>query len=149
MARFKNDKMRMNNKPSVQSFKRWLVCGFAVLSFLGGAVPAKAVVPTEDRSIAVLRALDKITARVEEIEVPLEQPFKFGTLILTVHACRTTPPEETPESAVFLDVTEMKTDRQETPVFQGWMFASSPALSAMEHPLYDIWLIGCKTGASN
>lgn len=104
---------------------------------------ALAIVPTEDRPIAVLRALDKITARVEEIKVPIEKPLKFGTLTITVHACRVTPPEETPEAAAFIDVTEIKSDAPETSVFRGWMFASSPALSAMEHPVYDLWVTGC------
>ena len=111
-------------------------------------VPAFAVVPTQDEPIAVLRALDKMTARVEELEIPTGQPFKFGTLIITVRACRVTPPEETPEAAAFLEISEFKPGENDTPVFRGWMFASSPALSAMEHPVYDIWVTGCKSTAS-
>lgn len=124
---------------------------FAALLLLGlgivQALPASAAVPSEDRSVAVLRALDKITARVEELSIPVERPLKFGTLIITVHACRVTPPEETPEAAAFLDVQEMKPGSGESNVFRGWMFASSPALSAMEHPVYDLWVIGCKNEA--
>lgn len=105
---------------------------------------AQATVPTEDRSIALLRALDKITARVEALEIPVERPLKFGTLIITVHACRVTPPEETPEAAAFIDIAEIKPGEPEATRFRGWMFASSPALSALEHPIYDLWVTGCK-----
>lgn len=103
--------------------------------------------PQVEKPVATLRALDKITARVEEFDVPIEQPYKFGTIVVTVRSCRMTPPEETPEAAAFLEVNEFKDGAKETPVFKGWMFASSPALSAMEHPLYDIWLIGCRENA--
>lgn len=120
-------------------FARFLLAGMLALP-----AQALAAVPTEGRPVAVLRALDKVTARVEELSVPIEQPLKFGTLVITVHTCRVTPPEETPEAAAFLEVTELKPDVQETAVFRGWMFASSPALSAMEHPIYDLWVIGCK-----
>ncbi len=117
-----------------------------LLAIAAGDVRASA--PTEDRPLAVLRVLDKITARVEEINVPIEQPFKFGTLIITVRACRVAPPEETPEAAAFLEVSEIKPGSVESGVFKGWMFASSPALSAMEHPIYDLWVTGCKSEAT-
>jgi hypothetical protein len=124
---------------------RFLVFTLAILL---ASMPALAAVPTEDKPFAVLRALDKITARVEELTIPIERPFQFGTLIITVRACRVTPPEETPEAASFLDVSEIKPGAQEVSVFRGWMFASSPALSAMEHPVYDLWVTGCKSEAA-
>jgi len=117
---------------------------FAFLLALVLPAIAHAVVPTVEQPIAVLRALDKITARVEELDVPIGRPYKFGTLIITVRACRVTPEEETPEAAAFIEVGEFKPGQSESPVFRGWMFASSPALSAMEHPVYDIWVTGCK-----
>lgn len=103
-----------------------------------------AAVPREERPVATLRALDKITGRVEQIDIQIETPYRFGTILITVHSCRVTPPEETPESAAFMEVSEFKIGQDKAPVFEGWMFASSPALSAMEHPVYDLWLIGCK-----
>jgi hypothetical protein len=118
-----------------------------VLSFCFLSVPAQAAVPTEEKPIALLRVLDKVTARVEALELPVDRPFKFGTLIITVHSCRVTPPEETPEAAAFLDISELKPDEPETVRFRGWMFASSPALSALEHPVYDLWVTGCKDAA--
>ena len=108
---------------------------------------AFAIVPTVEKPIAVLRALDKVTARVEELEVPIGRPYKFGTLIIIVRGCRVTPPEDQPEAAAFLEIGEFKPGTTETPVFRGWMFASSPALSALEHPVYDIWVTGCRDAA--
>jgi hypothetical protein len=123
---------------------KWLLM-FGVLLIAGSAY---ATVPTQDQPLAVLRALDKVTARVAELTVPINKPFRFGTLLITVHACRVTRPEETPETAAFLEVSEFKPGETEQSVFHGWMFASSPALSAMEHPVYDIWVTGCKSAAT-
>ena len=119
-----------------------------VLCALLLATPAGATVPTIEQPIAQLRALDKMTARVEELDIPTNQPYKFGTIVITVRTCRVTPPEETPEAAAFLEVGEFKPGENDTPIFRGWMFASSPALSAMEHPVYDIWVTGCKAAAT-
>jgi hypothetical protein len=113
---------------------------------------ALAVVPTVENQTAVIRALDKVTARVEEIDLPVGKTVQFGDLAILARTCRTTLPEETPpESAAYLEIGEFKSDPQsaaaaptDKPVFSGWMFASSPALSAMEHPIYDIWVTGCK-----
>ncbi len=124
----------------------------AALAFTVGvifaAVPAFAVVPTIEKPVAVLRALDKDTARVQELNVPLSQPLSFGTLSILARTCRVTPPEEQPEAAAFLEISEIKPGEDAKPVFHGWMFASSPALSAMEHPIYDIWVTGCKDAAT-
>lgn len=108
------------------------------------ASTAFAVVPSQDEPGVVLRALDKMNARVGEIKASINQPFKFGTLTITARACRDTPPEDKPEAAAFLDISEATADGTEQSVFHGWMFASSPALSAMEHPNYDLWITGCK-----
>lgn len=123
----------------------YLTCLF----FACSVSSAWAATPSVERPVAVLRALDKVTARVEEIEVQTEKPYNFGTVFITVHTCRVTAPEEQPETAAFLEVSEIKPGETETPVFKGWMFASSPALSAMEHPIYDLWVIGCKDNSVN
>lgn len=109
-----------------------------------------AVVPTQDQPFAVVRVLDKMTARVEELELPVGTPTGFGTMTVTAQTCRTTLPEESPpESAAFLEISELKIGQGDTPIFRGWMFASSPALSAMEHPVYDIWVTGCREKTSS
>lgn len=107
---------------------------------------SQATVPTQEQPIAVIRALDKMTARVEELELPIGKTVSFTTLAITARTCRITLPEETPpESAAYLEIDEFKASAQSaTSVFNGWMFASSPALSAMEHPIYDIWVTGCR-----
>jgi len=96
-------------------------------------------------AIAQLQGLDKITARISTFEVPVGQVAKFGTLLIRVDACYRTPPEELPESATFLNVSDVPDDGRETreQLFSGWMFASSPGLSALEHPVYDVWLKEC------
>ncbi|WP_374650475.1 DUF2155 domain-containing protein [Dongia sp.] len=91
----------------------------------------------------VLRAMDKITARVSTITVPVGGTVAFGSLQITAKACDKHPPEETPEASAFLDVVEEKPGEAPQPRFQGWMFASSPALSALEHPVYDLWVLDC------
>ena len=95
---------------------------------------------------ARLQALDKITARISTLDVPIDTPVTFGTLSVSVRRCAYHPPEEPPEDAVFLEVVDNGYDSAKTPspVFSGWMFSSSPAVSAMEHPVYDITLLSCK-----
>ena len=95
---------------------------------------------------ALLRGLDKITARVTTFMVPLAEEVSFGTLRITVQTCRKRPPEETPEVAVFLEIDEERHGEDgRLALFSGWMFASSPALLALEHPVYDGWGIDCST----
>lgn len=92
-----------------------------------------------------MQGLDKITARISTFEVPLDATVRFGNLLVTAHACNKRPPEEPPESAAYLIIQDLTTNgTTPTRVFDGWMFASSPALSALEHPVYDIWVLDCK-----
>ena len=94
--------------------------------------------------VAVLQGLDKVTARVSEITAPVGRLVRFGTLEITVRACHKTPPEEPPESAAFIEIRDAKPGEAGVELFSGWMFASSPGLSAMEHPVYDIWVLDCR-----
>ena len=117
------------------------------------AQPAPSLLPPEERgrapgTLAVLNALDKITGRVSVIEAALDEPVRFEALEITVRACYATPPEEAPESTAFLEIRDVGPDAETTePIFSGWMFASSPAVSALEHPVYDVWVINCKISA--
>ena len=103
---------------------------------------------TIDHRIALLQGLDKVTARVSPLEAPLDQPIRFGRLEITVRACRETPPTEPPESAAFLEIRELPPVSEEAAdpiqLFSGRMFASSPALSALVHPVYDLWVVNCE-----
>jgi len=94
--------------------------------------------------IAVLQGLDKVTARVSTFNASIGATIKFGTLEIIVRKCDKRPPEETPESAAFIDVWEVRPREFMVSVYRGWMFASSPALAAMEHPVYDVWVLDCK-----
>ena len=108
-----------------------------------GGVSAGAPLP-----VAVLQGLDKITARISTLEAGLDQMVSFGSLEIVPRACHKTPPEEPPESAAFLEITDVRPDAAAIRVFTGWMFASSPALSALEHPVYDVWVLDCKSPAA-
>jgi hypothetical protein len=92
---------------------------------------------------AILQGMDKVTGRVMTIEAPVGSTVHFGTLEFIVRTCRKRPPEETPEAAAFLDIWEVRSGETAAGLFRGWMFASSPALSALEHPVYDIWEVDC------
>lgn len=102
----------------------------------------------QDMKMAVLQGLDKITARVSTFDVPVGGTVPFGSLKITVRACRKAPPIDPPESAAFMEITDAKPDEPARTVFSGWMFASSPALSALENPVYDVWVLSCTNEAN-
>ena len=116
------------------------LAGALVAVFLGvTSAPAGA----EPFEVALLQGLDKVTARVSTIEAPVGRTVRFGTLQIIARTCDKRPPEETPESAAFLDIWEVRPGEAAISVFRGWMFASSPALSAVYHPVYDVWVLDC------
>ena len=93
-----------------------------------------------------LQALDKITARISTLDAAVKKPFRFGSLHIMVHACTFRPPTMAPEHAALLEISTIDHLGQigDTPIFKGWMFASSPALNALEHPVYDVSVLACK-----
>jgi hypothetical protein len=109
------------------------------------SMPAHAIQMDE----AVLQGLDKITARISTIKVAVGETVNFGSLQITLRACDKKPPEETPESAAFLQIVEQKQGEQPVTRFSGWMFASSPAISALEDPIYDINVLDCKSDTTS
>lgn len=142
--------------------RRSILAGAGALAFgwLIGAAPLWAqqalapnsepqgYVPDIEHQVAILQGLDKITARISPIYATLGLPTYFGSLEIVVRACRETPPTEPPESAVFMEIRELppQADRERDPevLFSGWMFASSPAVSALEHAVYDVWVVDCE-----
>ncbi|MCK5042365.1 MAG: DUF2155 domain-containing protein, partial [Sphingomonadales bacterium] len=94
-------------------------------------------------NITTVRALDKITAHITELELPQGEVVSFGTLRITARTCSSRPPEEEPETFAFLEIDDLQRDDELVRVFTGWMMASSPALNALEHSVYDIWVISC------
>ncbi len=91
----------------------------------------------------ILRGVDKITGRVSTMTATVNQPFKFGTLTIIPERCLTKPQEEMPENAVYLQIYEEDKNIPQKQIFKGWMFSSNPALSPLEHPIYDVWLLNC------
>ena len=98
-----------------------------------------------DGRVATMQALDKITARISTLSAPVGEVRQFGTLEVTVQRCAFHPPEKTPENAAYVVIRDLGYDTTVAPaeVFSGWMFSSSPAISALEHPVYDITLLDC------
>ena len=113
----------------------------SLLAAFSAVFPAKA----EDVSLeqVVLRGLDKVTGRISTMTVNVGEKAQFGALDVYVRVCFAHPPEEMPENAAYLDIVENKTEGQ-LKLFSGWMFSSSPALSAMEHPVFDVWVLRCQ-----
>ena len=113
-------------------------------------LPTFALGETIPEQVALLQGLDKITARVSKFEAPVGTPVRFGTLSIRVRDCEKNPPEETPENAAFVEIDETRPGEDKTRrLFSGWMFASSPALSALEHPVYDVNLLECKAASGS
>ena len=121
----------------------FLAAGAALGATLAAVLDAAAA----GREVALLQALDKVVARTSELEAPLDRPVRFGTLRIVVRACHAAPPEEPPENAAFLEIDEVHHDESAVRLYTGWMFSSTPGLAALEHPVYDIWVLACGEAA--
>lgn len=119
-----------------------LLCGLAVVFALAGASPAFA--DTIANPVAAFSGLDKITGRITQFDVYIDETVQFGALQITPRACYTRPPTEAQRTSVFVEVDQVSLKGQVSRVFTGWMFADSPALNAIDHAVYDIWLLDCK-----
>ncbi len=129
------------------------------------ALPALAQQPTGEvvsarsmltRDVAVLQVLDKISARTTKLRIPVGSSAAFGLIVINVRSCQIAPPSDVPESAAFLEISEIDINKLprsgEIPaglapsrlLYSGWMFASSPALAALEHPTYDVTVMSCE-----
>jgi len=98
---------------------------------------------------AVFAGLDKINGRITSFDVAIDETVQFGALRVTPHSCYSRPPTESPRTDAFIDVDEVTLQGEVRRIFTGWMFASSPGLHAVEHPIYDVWLTNCKGGSLN
>jgi hypothetical protein len=96
----------------------------------------------------MLRGLDKITGRPTNISAPIGKTVSFATLSITARYCYSTPASETPETAAFVQIDDHRANQPSKRVFSGWMYASSPGLNAVQHPLYDVWVINCTSSAA-
>lgn len=96
--------------------------------------------------IAIFSGLDKITGRIISFEVKIDETVEFGALLVTPRVCYTRPTTEPQNTTSFIEVDEITVAGDTKHLFSGWIFASSPGLHGVEHPIYDVWLIGCKGG---
>lgn len=94
--------------------------------------------------IADFSGLDKITGRITTFSVDIDELVQFGTLRMRTRACYTRPLTEAPQTDAFVEVQEVSQNGKLQTIFSGWMFAASPGLHGVEHPIYDIWLTGCR-----
>jgi hypothetical protein len=111
------------------------------LSAVSGATSAAA--QRIENQTAVFATLDKVTARISKLEVPLNQTVVFGSLNVTARVCNSRPSDEQPKTTSFVEVEETMLDGQKKKLFSGWMIAESPGLNAVEHPVFDVWLTDC------
>jgi hypothetical protein len=121
-----------------------LALGVCVLGLVAGPARADKI----SNPTAVLDGLDKITGRIITFEVGINETVQFGTLQVTPRVCYSRPPTDPPRTDGFVQVDEIDENKHEKRIFSGWMFADSPGLNAVEHPIYDVWLIGCKGGTT-
>lgn len=119
-----------------------LLCSAICSTMLSFALNAKEI----EMNTAQMQAMDKITGRVSVVDIPVNGEVNFGSFSIVVRACKATPPEETPENYAFVDVADTTQDGQQVNIFKGWMLSSTPALNAIEHPIYDVWLLKCQNG---
>ncbi len=112
----------------------------ALLTLLAPSAWADVDLP---RDIARLQGLDKQTARVSTFDIVVGDTMTFGSLLITPRACYEAPPTDSPESAVYLEIDDVPPQSAPEEAFRGWMFASSPALSALEHARFDVWVLDC------
>ena len=121
-----------------KAFAAALVMATAVL-----ACSAPAAAQRIEHRKAVFAALDKVTARISKLEVEIGKTAQFGALRVTPRSCYSRSPTEPPKTTSFVEVQEQLLNGKEQRIFNGWMFAQSPGLNALEHPVYDLWLTDC------
>ncbi|WP_421791434.1 DUF2155 domain-containing protein [Hyphobacterium sp.] len=126
------------------------LCLFFCLAGLGAPALAQDELTSLPGNVLVMRGLDKVTARTEDFEIRIGEEHAFGSLTILPRYCRRRPPEETPETFVFVEIFERRledgsmVEEGGERIFSGWMMASNPALNPLEHPVYDVWPIDCR-----
>ncbi len=116
--------------------------GVIILALLLSA--ASAIAGPQQNPIAIFAGLDKITGSITTFEININQTKRFGSLNVTPRICNTRPVTEKPKTTAFVEVDENQLDGSLKRIFTGWMLAESPGLNAVEHPVFDVWLTGCR-----
>ena len=127
----------------MRTLARTLTIGIAsaAISVLSGNAVLAARI---SNPVAVFAGIDKITGRITTFDVYIDETVQYGALQVTPKVCYSRDETEAQRVDGFIEVDEITLDRKIRRIFTGWMFADSPALNAVEHPIYDIWLTGCK-----
>ncbi len=107
------------------------------------ALVSPALAEPIENPVSTFSGLDKVTGRIIAFDVYVNETVQFGALRVTPRTCLTQPPTEEPNTMVFAEVDEITLDSQIRRIFTGWMFAASPGLNAVDHPVYDVWLKDC------
>jgi len=115
---------------------------FLVLAFSATVIASQA--ERLNNKIAVFSGIDKITGRIITFDVFIDETVQFGALQVTPRVCYSRPPSDAQKTTSFIEVDEITLERKIKRIFTGWMFADSPGLNAVEHPVYDVWLVDCK-----
>jgi hypothetical protein len=126
--------------------KRWPTLAASMGALAALAAPGAALADKISHPIAIFDGLDKITGRIISFEVAINETVQFGALQITPRVCYSRPPTDPPQTDAFAQVDEIDEQKQLKRIFSGWMFADSPGLHGIEHPIFDIWLTGCKGG---
>jgi len=116
----------------------------SMLTILGPALAIPALAGPVPNPIAIFAGLDKITGTITTFEIKINETKRFGSLNVTPRICNTRPITEEPKTTSFIEVDDNSFDGKLKRIFTGWMLAQSPGLNAVEHPVYDIWLTGCR-----
>lgn len=96
-----------------------------------------------ETNAALMQAMDKVTGRVNKVTIPVKSKISFGDFSVVLRACKKRPAEETPENFAFIDVADKSFGTEEYNIFRGWVISSTPGISSIEHPIYDVWLLEC------
>jgi hypothetical protein len=137
--------LRLHSFPlPIRWFRSLILAGLAstvILTVAGEAQAERITNPT-----AVFTGLDKISGEISTFEVPVGQTIKFGALSVTPRVCYSRSASEDPQTTSFVEIDELTLNKKVERLFNGWMFAASPGLNGVEHPVYDVWLNDCKGG---
>ena len=123
-----------------------------IATLLGFGLTASAQAENIVGNEVVLRALDKVTAITEDFTVKIGDSLEYGSLRVDIRHCEKKPPEDIPATWAFVQIFDKRTDGEgeasgPEKIFSGWMLAERPAISALEHPVYDVWVLECKAGS--
>jgi hypothetical protein len=133
--------------PLTRNFRQTAIAISLAILFVAGPASLPVAANAQERitnRVAEFSGLDKITGRIHSFDVYIDETVQFGALQVTPRACYSRPATETPKTDAFIEVDEITLDAKIRRIFTGWMFADSPGLNAIEHPVYDIWLKDCK-----